>query len=269
MESNEKNQTNNGFGGIIVKFILALIIIGIALLVYSFAWIPAIVAIIYFATKKRSDAKVMKKGILISSAIALSSILMFFWLNHTPELTGITATWTEYSFDIHDTAKVKITPIPEHAEINELSISSNIADFDYEDGIATVSFKKEGSDSISFTANNTCQSNSVNVTVVDKQRIQKEQEAAKKAEEEALAAAEAERQKAAQESLVAEAESKKAAQESLEQQAATEAHEETVWISQTGSKYHNKPSCSNMKSPQEVPLSKAESMGLTPCKRCY
>ena len=37
MESNEKNQTNNGFGGIIVKFILALIIIGIALLVYSFA----------------------------------------------------------------------------------------------------------------------------------------------------------------------------------------------------------------------------------------
>lgn len=45
--------------------------------------------------------------------------------------------------------------------------------------------------------------------------------------------------------------------------------EEMVWISQTGSKYHRKSSCSGMNDPWQVPISEAQSMGLTACKRCY
>lgn len=45
--------------------------------------------------------------------------------------------------------------------------------------------------------------------------------------------------------------------------------EPTVYISQTGSKYHRSSSCSNMESPSEVPLSTAEGMGLGPCGKCY
>lgn len=42
-----------------------------------------------------------------------------------------------------------------------------------------------------------------------------------------------------------------------------------VWIPQSGSKYHNKSSCSNMKNPSQVSKSDAESMGYEPCKKCY
>jgi hypothetical protein len=43
----------------------------------------------------------------------------------------------------------------------------------------------------------------------------------------------------------------------------------TVWIpTNGGTKYHSRSSCSNMKNPQEVTLSKAQSLGFTACKKC-
>ncbi len=42
-----------------------------------------------------------------------------------------------------------------------------------------------------------------------------------------------------------------------------------VWISATGSKYHSRASCSNMKNPSQVTLEEAQALGLTPCKKCY
>jgi cell division septation protein DedD len=45
--------------------------------------------------------------------------------------------------------------------------------------------------------------------------------------------------------------------------------EEMVWIPQTGSKYHSKASCSNMKDPRQVTLSEAQASGYEPCKRCH
>lgn len=43
----------------------------------------------------------------------------------------------------------------------------------------------------------------------------------------------------------------------------------TVWIPQSGSKYHSTPSCSGMKNPRQVSLSEAQSKGYTACKRCH
>lgn len=43
----------------------------------------------------------------------------------------------------------------------------------------------------------------------------------------------------------------------------------TVWIPQSGSKYHSTPSCSGMKNPKKVTLSEAQRKGYTPCKRCH
>lgn len=51
--------------------------------------------------------------------------------------------------------------------------------------------------------------------------------------------------------------------------AAEEEQETMVWISGSGSCYHSKQSCSNMKNPVQVTLSKAESMNKRPCKKCY
>ena len=42
-----------------------------------------------------------------------------------------------------------------------------------------------------------------------------------------------------------------------------------VWISSSGSKYHSKSSCSNMKSPTQISLEDAQKQGYEPCKRCH
>ena len=42
-----------------------------------------------------------------------------------------------------------------------------------------------------------------------------------------------------------------------------------VWITTSGKKYHNDPSCSNMKSPYLVSLSEAIASGRDACKKCY
>ena len=44
---------------------------------------------------------------------------------------------------------------------------------------------------------------------------------------------------------------------------------EMVWIPESGKKYHSNSSCSNMKNPSKVSVSKAKQMGYTPCKKCY
>ncbi|MBQ3003842.1 MAG: hypothetical protein IJD82_08925 [Clostridia bacterium] len=49
----------------------------------------------------------------------------------------------------------------------------------------------------------------------------------------------------------------------------TEVKEQMVWIPKSGSKYHSKAGCSNMKNPTQVTKSEAEAMGYTPCKRCH
>lgn len=41
-----------------------------------------------------------------------------------------------------------------------------------------------------------------------------------------------------------------------------------VWVPLSGSKYHSKSTCSNMKNPRQVTLAEALSCGFTPCKRC-
>lgn len=42
-----------------------------------------------------------------------------------------------------------------------------------------------------------------------------------------------------------------------------------VWIPQSGSKYHSKAGCSNMKNPSQVSKDEAINAGYEPCKRCY
>ena len=42
-----------------------------------------------------------------------------------------------------------------------------------------------------------------------------------------------------------------------------------VWIPKSGKKYQRSSSCSNMKNPSQVTLEKAQSLGYTPCSKCY
>lgn len=42
-----------------------------------------------------------------------------------------------------------------------------------------------------------------------------------------------------------------------------------VWISGSGTKYHSRSSCSNMKNPWQVTVEEAQAQGRQPCKKCY
>ena len=42
-----------------------------------------------------------------------------------------------------------------------------------------------------------------------------------------------------------------------------------VWIPRTGSKYHSRSSCSNMKNPSKVKKSDVIARGYEPCSKCY
>ena len=102
------------------------------------------------------------------------------------------------------------------------------------------------------------------ITYKDLKKKEDERIAAeKKAEEERIAA----EKKAEEERLAKEAE--EAEQARLAAAAEEAAQEQMVWISKSGSCYHSKSSCSGMKDPWQVTLSKAKSMNKRACKKCY
>ena len=54
-----------------------------------------------------------------------------------------------------------------------------------------------------------------------------------------------------------------------ESQEMIQPQEEYVYVSKTGSKYHGRPQCGRMKSSTKMTLSRAKSLGLGPCMKCY
>ena len=261
-------------------------------------WLPGIIATIYFAIKK-SDPAIKGKRLITSIAITLTSLLIFGWLGTAPEISSIQVEWGQDTYDINDTTEVKVSVIPDSAKIEDLRISANqIADLNYKDGQAIITFKKTGTASIFFTANGSVNSNTKKITVIDKEaekkrieeekkkeeerlkaeqeakaeaeRIKAEQEAAKKAEEEKLKAEEEARIKAEQEAAAqAEAERIKAEQEAQAQQQQANVGE-TVYWTPNGEVYHSTSGCPSLsRSKTVLSGSIAESGKSRPCKNCY
>lgn len=56
---------------------------------------------------------------------------------------------------------------------------------------------------------------------------------------------------------------------STEQNNNTAGSGDMVWIPSSGSKYHSRSSCSNMKNPTQVTKQEAENQGYEPCKKCW
>ncbi len=273
---NSKNGGNKNKGCLSV--FLALLVFSVALAIYSFAWIPAIVCIIYFAIRKDLNGT-KRRNILISSGVFVTSLIVFVWLGTANSLTSIHADWGKTTYDITDIAEIKISTTPSDADIDSLELAANnIAELDYSDGKAIITFKKAGEATLFFTANDDIKSNSVTITVTDKAA----EEAEKKAEEERIAAEQAATQKAEEEArlkaeeearLKAEEAARKAEEEKLASEKASteieEPQEQMVWIAGSGSKYHSRSSCSNMTNPREVTITEAKNSGRDACKKCY
>lgn len=81
---------------------------------------------------------------------------------------SISASWEKREFIVGETTDVKITVSPSNASLKNLSISNtSMADIEYHDGIARVTFKHEGTDTLRFYNEDTY-SNAVKITVASK-----------------------------------------------------------------------------------------------------
>ena len=184
---------------------------------------------IYFIIKKDLYGT-KRRNIAISTAVFVTSLIVFALLGSSstsPE--SIYADWGKDTFDVSETAEVKITTSPSDAEITSLELSSNdIAELNYTDGKAIITFKEPGEAALFFTANHDIDSNTVKISVTDKvaeeAKAKAEEEARLKAEQEAQAKAEEEaRIKAEQE---AQAKAEEEARIKAEQEAQAKAEEE-------------------------------------------
>lgn len=245
-------SNNSGCGGCLLVFFGICLVLAVLAFILTYAWIPGIIAIIYFA-KKTQDPKQCKIRVGISVAVTILSFIAFLSSLFQPELTSLTVNWDTQKYDISEEVVLELVVQEEGADIYSLEISDNdIATVDYSNDIATVHFVSEGTSDISFTANDEIESNVTTITVTDREaeeqrRLEAEEEKARKeAEEDAKKDAE-----------------KKAEAERQESQ------EPMVWIPSSGSKYHSRAGCSNMENPTEVPVSEAKARGYEPCGRCY
>lgn len=252
-----------------LTWIIGFLIICFMIPFYVLAWIPAIGFIIYYLIKRDFSGK-RKRNFIISIIVFVTSLLWFIWAaNNTVALTGIQADWKSTKFDVSETTEVNITPVPSDATIRKLTLSDNdIAELDYEDGKATISFKKAGTAKLTFTANDSIDSNTTTITVTDKkaeeeaqkakeekerlaaEKAKKEEEKAakEKAEQEAKAKADAEAQAAAEAQKQAEADAaaKQAEQERIaaeQQTAAAQQPQTSSYVVNTNTGKFHSPSC--------------------------
>lgn len=250
-----------------------LIAICLALALYSIAWIPAVVCIIYFAIR-RDYAGTRTRNILISAAVMVMSLFLFAGMMASPDLTSLQADWGKTEFDISETTEVRITGYPDDAKIESLELSeNNIAELNYTDGKAIIKFTGTGEAALFFTANRDIDSATTTITVVDKEAEEQERkEAEEKAEQERIAQEQAEKEAQEQAEREAQEQAEIEAQEQAQQSQASanmDSQEQMVWIPQSGSKYHSNSSCSGMNNPRQVTISEAQNMGYKPCNKCY
>ena len=260
--SGAKPPKKNGCLSLLLKFLAFCV----ALALLPFVWIVCLIYLIFL--RKRLNIEPKKKKLYNILAIIFLIISLFAMiLSFDTSIKTLEISVNNTEMDINSEQDINISFTPENADISGIVFESS------DDTIASVVNKndkfyittnsKEGNVQISVqNEDGSVKSNTLELSVIDKERV----EAEKKAQEEAAAKAEAE--KKAQEEAAAKAEAEKKAQEEAAA-AETAAKEQTVWISSTGSKYHSNPNCSNMQSAQEVTLSDAIAMGYEPCARCY
>lgn len=261
--SNLSEQASPKKGGCL-KYILGFLIFCLAVALIPFVWIPCLIYLIFFRNKIDIEPNKRKIYNIIAIIIAIISFILMIFSFITPKLETLSINIQNVEMDVNTEQEVTLSFAPEGADISGVVIEVS------DETIATISNEndkyfvttsdKEGTVKISArNEDGTIRSNNIDISVIDTERI----EAEKKAQEEAAAKAEAE--KKAQEEAERKAQEEAAAQTATQ----TETQETMVWVSATGSKYHSKASCSNMKSPTEITLSEAEARNLTPCSRCY
>ena len=261
----DRDGNKKGCGTYLIYVAIALIVFIVSELLTFFASIIAIPIFIYFWKHKE---KAHRKSFL---AFAVFAFIVGLGYSIVLDIDTISVKSNKnIVMDINSSKKISYSIDPEGANTDELKLVSSgssilVTKLDKDNSKFTIKSKtKTGTTTVYLKDNNAgVTSKKIKVTVEDKKAIA---EAKKKAEEEKKRKAE-EAKKKEQARIAAE---KKRAEEANQatEQAATK-KEEIVWVSNTGSKYHSNPNCSNMRNPVKETLSDAKSRGLSPCSKCY
>lgn len=257
----DRDGNKKGWGTYLIYAAIALIVFIVSELLTFFASIIAIPIFIYFWKHKE---KAHRKSFL---AFAVFAFIVGLGYSIVLDIDTISVKSNKnIVMDINSSKKISYSIDPEGANTDELKLVSSgssilVTKLDKDNSKFTIKSKtKTGTTTVYLKDNNAdVTSKKIKVTVEDKKAIA---EAKKKAEEEKKRKAE-EAKKKEQARIAAE---KKKAEEAAK---ATEESEEMVWVSNTGSKYHSNPNCSNMRNPIKETLSDAKSRGLSPCSKCY
>lgn len=244
-----------------ILILLAIIFLPITIIV------GGIWGIVYFISGRKKLQKDYEKrkirDIFATAFIILLALGVILRVtNSTPEIESIQIT-AQSEMDVNEHQNISVIITPENAKTDNIEYiveDSNILDIEHNSDEITLSSNSEEGTTTVYLKSGDIESNKVEIDVVDKARIARE-EAEKKAEEERLA------QEAA-----AKAEAERVAQAQVQQQSNQTqqvANTEMVWITKTGKKYHRISNCGNSKTSRQVPLSQAEASGLTPCDTCY
>ena len=189
-------------------------------------------------------------------------------------------------YDINNTVDIAVKTKPEDYHIPKSAFEITGGKLDFKNDKIIFTSSEDGEFDICVKYSDVT-SNTVTLKFEDKEAIEQARIAAEQAEQERIAAEQAEQERIAaeqaeqariaaeqaeqariaQEQAQIAAEQARIAQEQNQQAAPVEG---MVWLSATGSKYHNKPNCGNMNpnNARQVPLSEAQK-NYGPCKNCY
>lgn len=197
--------------------------------------------------------------------------------------------------DIKETRDVLLKINPINADTTELKFNTtnsqivefykNIEKSNEKFIYATIQPVTEGEVEVYVTSNG-IESNSIKITIVDKERIENEKRMAEeKAQKEAEEMAAAEQRRKEMEKAAEEEQARKKAEEAAKQQQQQQVstpvktptqqstnsqninNSRTVYITPTGKRYHYLSTCGG-KNSRATTLSEAISRGLTPCQKC-
>lgn len=167
-KSNSNESNSKGLGKGCLTGTLIFLLIGLLLALYTFAWIPALGVIIYTAVSKKYDKKKKIKQIAIAAIVLITSLIMASAVPEESELTTLEISLDKTEFDINDSAEVILTLSPVDSQLDTLEISDNdIVTLDFADSKAVISFVGEGTTEFYFIANDSVESNTLEITVID------------------------------------------------------------------------------------------------------
>ena len=228
-------NVNNKIGILMILGILFLI------LIFPFSWIPLILFLYFYLKKSDDDKKVKnKRSILIILCIFVCFVINIFVI-FTPKINSIKISSNIKEVNINSTSEINVDIMPSNFFKDDIKFYSSNKDvaviYKQADKFYIKSYN-EGNASLKIISKNSkVQSDTININVINKNENSKKDDVS----------------------------------EDINYNNVNDSDEEKtyVYVSKSGSKYHSKADCSNMKNAEKITLKEAKNRVLSPCKRCY